>query len=165
MHGQFLHFNRFLSSMAPEQRFPLLLQGWVLCQAQMSLLALLASTITCCTYLATFGLAVLGQNKHVFSFRNASVAEVTSAFWYCAISLGIVSACAVAFIPRMHIQYNIRAAGQIAALLAPRPLLSLTWGFMFMVSVHWLMQRSPLAVMPFGEYGTEVSFPSVPSAV
>ncbi len=152
-HGQFLHFNRFLSSLPPAQRLPLLLQGWALSQAQTSLLALLATSLTCITYLATFGLAVVGQNKHVFSFRNASVAEVTNAFWYCAISLGISIVTAIAFIPRMHIQYNILAGGQVAALLAPRPMIALSWGFLFTVAVHWLTQRSTSALMPFGEYG------------
>lgn len=154
-HGQYLHFNRFLSSLPPAQRLPLLLQGWALAQAQGTLLALLASTLTCIMFLATFGLAVVGQNKHVFSFRNASVLEVTNAFWYCAITLGISVIVAIAFIPRMHVQYSIRAAGQVSALLAPRPMLALSWGFLFTVAVHWLTQRSTSAVMPFGEYGAE----------
>ena len=154
-HGQFLHFNRFLSSLPPAQRLPLLLQGWALAQAQTTLLALLATTLTCAMYLTTFGLAVVGQNKHVFSFRNASVLEVTNAFWYCAISLGISAIVAIAFVPRIYIQYNIRAAGQVSALLAPRPMLALSWGFLFTVAVHWLTQRSTSAVMPFGEYGAE----------
>ena len=149
--GQHFHFSRFLSSMGAEQRHSLILQAWALAQAQQTLLGCLAITLVPTVFIVTLGLMLLSDNKHVFSFRAAELSQVENGFWYCGISLAAYCIVALIFASRLHSRFNLQISGQVSALLSARHLIIITWTFLFLFAVHYLVQRSPASILPWAE--------------